>query len=112
MSDIKSIIRRIRDRRIFLDYSYQDLANKTGLSKSTLQRYETGGIGNLPLDKLEVIAKALDVSPAYIMGWEEEPEPDIHTIAAHALEELTEEEQEKVLEYAKFIKAMRSKNEK
>ena len=50
--------------------SYQELANKTGLSKSTLQRYETGAIKNMPIDKLEILASALNVSPAYLMGWE------------------------------------------
>ncbi|MBD5642727.1 helix-turn-helix transcriptional regulator [Clostridium botulinum] len=65
------IINRIKSRRNELMLSYQDLADKTGLSKSTLQRYETGSIKNMPLDKLGILAKALNVSPAYLMGWEE-----------------------------------------
>lgn len=69
---MNDIIARIKKRRTDLNISYQELANKTGLSKSTLQRYETGSIKNMPIDKLEVIASALDISPAYLMGWEEE----------------------------------------
>ncbi|WP_243447304.1 helix-turn-helix transcriptional regulator [Clostridium tetani] len=69
--NMKEIINRIKTRRNELMLSYQDLADKTGLSKSTLQRYETGAIKNMPLDKLGVLAKALNVSPAYLMGWEE-----------------------------------------
>ncbi|WP_317724852.1 helix-turn-helix transcriptional regulator [Clostridium tetani] len=69
--NMKEIINRIKTRRNKLMLSYQDLADKTGLSKSTLQRYETGAIKNMPLDKLGVLAKALNVSPAYLMGWEE-----------------------------------------
>ncbi|WP_010293561.1 helix-turn-helix domain-containing protein [Clostridium senegalense] len=65
-----TIIDRIKNRRTELMLSYQDLANKTGLSKSTLQRYETGSIKNMPLDKLEVLAKALNVEPYYLMGWD------------------------------------------
>ncbi|WP_317722951.1 helix-turn-helix domain-containing protein [Clostridium tetani] len=68
--NMKEIINRIKTRRNELMLSYQDLADKTGLSKSTLQRYETGAIKNMPLDKLDVLAKALNVSPAYLMGWE------------------------------------------
>ncbi|MBS6025961.1 MAG: helix-turn-helix transcriptional regulator, partial [Paeniclostridium sordellii] len=63
---------KIKERRNDLNMSYQELANKTGLSKSTLQRYETGSIKNMPIDKLEIIANALDISPAYLMGWEDE----------------------------------------
>ncbi|BDR86086.1 helix-turn-helix transcriptional regulator [Clostridium tetani] len=69
--NMKEIINRIKTRRNELMLSYQDLANKTGLSKSTLQRYETGAIKNMPIDKLDILAKALNVSPAYLMGWEE-----------------------------------------
>ncbi|WP_334300212.1 helix-turn-helix domain-containing protein, partial [Clostridioides difficile] len=62
----------MKNKRLELNMSYQDLANKTGLSKSTLQRYETGAIKNIPLDKLEILAHALDESPAFIMGWNED----------------------------------------
>ena len=56
---------RLKERRAFLKMSYQDLADRTGLSKSTLQRYETGGIMNLPYDKVLVLSEALEVSPSY-----------------------------------------------
>ncbi|MBY2242680.1 helix-turn-helix domain-containing protein [Clostridioides sp. ES-S-0001-03] len=70
-NDLKmlEITNRIKNKRLELNMSYQDLANKTGLSKSTLQRYETGTIKNIPLDKLEILAHALNESPAFIMGW-------------------------------------------
>ncbi|MDU1314505.1 MAG: helix-turn-helix domain-containing protein [Clostridium septicum] len=67
----KAIMNRIQSKRIELKYSYQDLANKTGLSKSTLQRYETGSIRNIPLDKLEILANALEVSPMWIIGYDD-----------------------------------------
>ncbi|WP_040328562.1 helix-turn-helix domain-containing protein [Clostridium ihumii] len=67
---METIINRIKNRRIELMLSYQDLANKTGLSKSTLQRYETGSIKNMPLDKLEILAEALNIEPYYLMGWD------------------------------------------
>lgn len=65
-----SIINRISSQRKHLDLSYQDLADLTGLSKSTLQRYETGGIKNIPLSYIEVLAKALQTTPEYILGWD------------------------------------------
>ena len=47
---MKDIMLRIKSRRESLDLSFQQLADLTGMSKSTLQRYETGGIKNMPLD--------------------------------------------------------------
>ena len=66
--DFDKIIERIKNRRLELDMSYQDLADKTGMSKSTLQRYETGFIKNLPLSRVEALARALRVTPEYLMG--------------------------------------------
>jgi transcriptional regulator with XRE-family HTH domain len=76
-NDFKKIIERIRKRRLELDLSYQDLADKTGMSKSTLQRYETGFIKNIPLSRVEALAKALRVTPEYLMGWEEKSEAPV-----------------------------------
>jgi transcriptional regulator with XRE-family HTH domain len=70
--EMTEIMRRMHNRRIELNYTYQELADKTGICKSTLQRYETGSIKNMPLDKLEVVANALRVSPGFLLGWNEE----------------------------------------
>jgi len=70
--NMKEIAERIKRRREEMQMSYQALAEKVNISKSTLQRYETGYIKNLPVDKFEDIAKALQVDPAYLMGWDEE----------------------------------------
>ena len=52
-------------------YSYPELAKLTGISKSSLQRYATGETKKIPLDCIEAIARATNVSPALLMGWEE-----------------------------------------
>lgn len=64
------IVERMKSRRLELGYSYQDLANKTGMSKSTLQRYEAGAIKNIPLDKIKDLARGLSVTPEWLMGWD------------------------------------------
>ena len=66
-----NIMKRMKTRREELNMSYQTLSEKVDISKSTLQRYETGYIKNMPVDKLEEIANALEISPLYLMGWEE-----------------------------------------
>lgn len=64
-TDLEILQRRLKERRLFLNMTYQDLADKTGISKSTLQRYETGGIKNLPYEKIFILSEALEVSPEY-----------------------------------------------
>lgn len=104
---MQDIMQRMKDRREELNMSYQALSEKVGLSKSTLQRYETGYIKNMPVDKLEEIARALCVSPSYLMGWED-PKPT--TLAAHFDgENFTEEELNKIEEYKKLLLAARPK---
>ena len=73
-NNTKEIIERIKKRREELKLSYQDLADRTGLSKSTLQRYETGDIANIPLSKISALADGLQTTQQYIMGWDEEAE--------------------------------------
>lgn len=103
---MQEIMARMKNRREELDMSYQTLSDKVGISKSTLQRYETGFIKNMPVDKLEDIADALQVSPAYLMGWE--PNININeptTIAAHFDgNEYTEEQINRIKAFAAFIK--------
>lgn len=52
-------------------YSYGDLSKITGIPKSAIQRYATGQTEKIPLDRLDKLAQALNVSSAYLMGWED-----------------------------------------
>lgn len=63
---------RIKARRKQLKMSADELAARIGKDRSTIFRYEKGDIENLPLDILEPIANALNTTPQYLMGWEEE----------------------------------------
>ena len=47
------------------------LAAICDVSKQTLYKYENGIVTNIPSDKIERIAKALNTTPAYLMGWDE-----------------------------------------
>lgn len=50
----------------------QELGSAVGVSKQTVQRYESGVINNIPSEKVEAMAQALGVTPAALMGWDEE----------------------------------------
>lgn len=72
-TNFDDIAQRIDARRKELGYSYQDLANATGLSKSTLQRYVTGAIKNIPLARLDLLADGLHTTASYLLGWDNDP---------------------------------------
>ena len=61
---------RIKERRKALKMSADELATRLGKDRSTIYRYEKGDIENLPLDILEPIAKALNTTPQFLMGWD------------------------------------------
>ncbi|MHD0433913.1 helix-turn-helix domain-containing protein [Staphylococcus aureus] len=46
-----------------------ELGRKIGKTEATVQRYESGNIKNLKNDTIESIANALNVNPAFLMGW-------------------------------------------
>lgn len=62
---------RIKKKRIESGFSQVDFANKIDVSKQTLYKYENNIITNIPSDKIEAISKVLNLSPMYIMGWED-----------------------------------------
>lgn len=51
--------------------SYQELEKLTGIKKSSLQRYASGATTKIPLDVIEKLSVAFNVSQEYLMGWEE-----------------------------------------
>ena len=51
--------------------SYQELEKLTGIKKSSLQRYASGATSKIPLDAIEKLAVAFNVSQEYLMGWVE-----------------------------------------
>lgn len=79
-NDMLKIMKRIKEKRLELGLSLHELSKKTGISSSTLQRYETGYISNIPLSRLKPLAKALGVTPSYLIGWEDEEEKENNDI--------------------------------
>lgn len=59
---------RIRWLRKQRNITIGSLANKVGVTRQTISRYETGAIEDIPSSKLESLAAALEVSCAYLRG--------------------------------------------
>lgn len=114
-----SIGQRIKTIRKQRGLSIDELADKLGKNRTTVYRYENGDIENLPLYILGSLAKALNTTPAHLMGWEENERPSTEDttpletkymakwLSEMGVNKLTEEECIKVMEYAKFLLSIR-----
>lgn len=56
--------------------SQVELAEKIGITKQLLWKYENDHITNIPLENIALLADALHVDPAVLSGWKEEGEDE------------------------------------
>ena len=71
---------RMKQRRKEIGLSAEKVAERLGVSPATIYRYEKGDIEKVPVDIFAELAKILQTTPAYLMGWEEKPDPKEPTI--------------------------------
>jgi len=60
----------LKGRRLELELTLEDVAKRVGVSPATISRWESGDIANMRRDRIAALAKALQISPAVIMGWD------------------------------------------
>lgn len=76
----------IKNRRLELQLTMKEVAEKVGVSEATVSRWESGDIENMRRDKIAALAKALQIPPAVLMGWDDIPSyPNIHPVATRRL---------------------------
>ena len=64
----------MKKRRLALGMTLEEVANKIGVSRQTVSRYETGVIKNYSPEKVSDIAKALNTTGSYLLGYTKEPD--------------------------------------
>ena len=67
--------RKIKQLRLAKGMTLEEVARIVGVGKSTVRKWETGMIANMRRDKIDLLAKALGVTPSYLMGWEDASAP-------------------------------------
>ena len=67
---------RIKERRLQLGLTADAVADVLNKNRATIYRYESNDIEKLPTTVLEPLAKALQTTPAYLMGWVEDKETE------------------------------------
>lgn len=73
---------RIKERRMELKMSADSLAKMIGKDRSTVYRYESGGIDKISAEMLEPLADALKTTPAYLIGLDRSEESVIASFAS------------------------------
>ena len=63
---------KIYNLRIQKGLTLEELGNMVGVGKSTVRKWENGMIANMRRDKILKVSEALDTTPAYLMGWDQE----------------------------------------
>lgn len=102
---MNTIGNRIKLRREELGLSQDELAKMTGYkSRSSINKIELDQ-RNLRQSKIKAIADALKTTPAYLMGWEDDPKPANNKKDAPAMSE-------SVMQLVKVIEQLSPENQK
>ncbi len=113
---MEQIYKNIRMRRRELGLTQSELAEKLGYAdKSMITKIEAGKV-DLSRSKILAFAAALNTTPSWLMGWDEEDLDkaailqriyEESRILFDAAEEATPEEIQKAAEYLAFLKSQR-----
>ncbi len=87
----------LKSRRLEIGATLEEIGNATGVTKATVQRWESGEIKDIRRDKIVRLAEALRVTPAYLMGWEEDAEPVLNARDQRDIAKTMEELRERLM---------------
>lgn len=90
--------------------SYVELEKKTGIAKSSLQRYVSGTTKKIPIDAINAIAFATNIPSTWIMGYDKDNCPNQNMEIISLLSELSDDDRREAINYIKYI-ASRKKDE-
>jgi repressor LexA len=62
---------RIRELRKEKGITQSEMAKLLHTTKQTISKYEKGIVTNIPSDRVEEMARILETTPEYILGWEQ-----------------------------------------
>ena len=64
--------KRIKSLRLSKNMTLEEIGAYVGVSKTTIQRWESGEIRNMRRDKIAKLAEVLGTTPGELIGWEPE----------------------------------------
>lgn len=66
----------IKMLRVTAKMTQEELGEKLGVQKSAIRKYEKGEVENIKRSTIKKMADLFNVSPCYIMGWEDAYNPN------------------------------------
>ena len=85
----KQVGQRVKERRTELNLTMPELGRRIGVNKSTIQRYEAGGVDPTRTMIINGLAEALLTTPEWLTGLSEEKEYSTRTVCEKKMEEHT-----------------------
>lgn len=76
---MKTTGQKIKELRIEKGMSQEELGEKIGVKKAAVNKYETGIVTNLKRNIIAKLSEALDTTPIYLMGWDEDEDEEIES---------------------------------
>lgn len=64
---------KLKNRRIALGKTLEEVGTAVGVGKSTVRKWEQGMIQNMRRDKIALLAAALEMNPAEIIDYQDPP---------------------------------------
>lgn len=81
---------KLRELRTTKNLTLEEVGNAVGVSKSTVLKWENGKIQNMRRDKISALAAILGTTPAFLLGWVDEPEsPILNAQGIAAMQKIT-----------------------
>lgn len=68
---------RIRTLRAKQGLTLEEVGARVGVGKSTVRKWESGQIASMRCDKISLLSDALNVSPVYLMGWDDQTQHSV-----------------------------------
>ena len=68
---------RIKELREKAGMTQEELAKRLHTTKQTIHKYEKNIVTNIPSDRIKELAKILDSTPDYILGWKRATKEEI-----------------------------------
>lgn len=102
MNENEIAIERLKEVFEASGYSTREIADKTGIPKSTVHRYVTGTSNKYEIGRIQKIAEACHASAAYVVGWTDDVSLSSMRIQMinHICQSLTEDQLGQLLKIA------------
>lgn len=101
--------KRIKEKRVLLGMSQDDLAKKLHVDRSTVAKWETGD-NNLKQSKIKMISEALECSPTWLIGLDNNMEISVESVE-RSIEKLNAEQLKRIIAYAQYLQTKLPKEE-